>query len=126
MGVKRLADSVEIAFISGSPKHRQECIRQMHEGVKLLESVRATTELVDIGEQKMHDGNTYPLPPVILARVGNDPAKKNATHLRPLGCSAGVEVGRVGYRTLQNVEKDGKFYGRGTTDDKGPILGWIN
>jgi len=50
--VKRLADSVEIASISGSPKHRQECIRQMHEGVKLLQSVKATTELVDIGEQK--------------------------------------------------------------------------
>ena len=48
----------------------------MHEGVKLLQSVKATTELVDIGEQKMHDGKTYPLPPVLLARVGNDPAKK--------------------------------------------------
>ena len=23
-------------------------------------------------------------------------------------------------------EKNGKFYGRGTTDDKGPVLGWVN
>ena len=24
------------------------------------------------------------------------------------------------------VEKDGKLWGRGSTDDKGPVLGWIN
>ena len=24
------------------------------------------------------------------------------------------------------VEKDGKFYGRGASDDKGPILAWVN
>merc|ERR1712130_50757 len=24
------------------------------------------------------------------------------------------------------IERDGKFFGRGTTDDKGPVLGWIN
>jgi acetylornithine deacetylase/succinyl-diaminopimelate desuccinylase-like protein len=27
---------------------------------------------------------------------------------------------------FEMVEKDGKFWGRGTTDDKGPVLGWIN
>lgn len=24
------------------------------------------------------------------------------------------------------VEKDGKLFGRGSTDDKGPVLAWIN
>ena len=24
------------------------------------------------------------------------------------------------------IEKDGKLWGRGSTDDKGPVLGWIN
>lgn len=24
------------------------------------------------------------------------------------------------------VEKDGKLFGRGSTDDKGPVIGWIN
>ena len=58
--VQRLSDAVSIKSISASPEHRGECIRQMHESVKLLKSVKATTELVDIGEQKMHDGSIQP------------------------------------------------------------------
>ncbi len=48
----------------------------MNQSAKLLRSVGASTELVDIGEQQMHDGKIYPLPPILLASVGNDASKK--------------------------------------------------
>lgn len=40
-----------------------------------LKDLGVTTQLVDLGEHKM-DGQTYPLPPAILGRLGNDPKKK--------------------------------------------------
>ena len=33
-------------------------------------------ELANIGQQKLSDGRSINLPPVILAQLGNDPAKK--------------------------------------------------
>lgn len=124
--VTRLADAVTIASISASPEHRGECIRQMKEAEKLLHSVHATTEMVDIGEQKMHDGNMYPLPPVILARVGNDPSKKTLLIYGHLDVQPALKSDGWDTEPFTMVEKDGKFYGRGTTDDKGPVLGWVN
>ena len=56
--VSRLAEQVAIASISASPEHRNECIRQMHETQKMLHQIQAQTEMVDIGTQKMHDGET--------------------------------------------------------------------
>jgi hypothetical protein len=37
--VDRLAECVSIASISGSPDHRDECIRQMHETQKMLKAL---------------------------------------------------------------------------------------
>jgi len=39
--VDRLAECVSIASISGSPDHRDECIRQMHETQKMLQALGA-------------------------------------------------------------------------------------
>ena len=36
--VDRLSEAVKIASISGSIPHRPECIRQMHEGEKMLKA----------------------------------------------------------------------------------------
>ena len=33
-------------------------------------------ELADIGQQKLSDGRRINLPPVVLAQLGSDPAKK--------------------------------------------------
>ena len=38
-----------------------------------------TLELVDIGEQELPDGETIPLPNVILGSLGNDTNKKTVS-----------------------------------------------
>lgn len=90
----------------------------MNEGVK--------TELVDIGMQTFPDGRKAHLPPVLLGQLGNDPKKKMLCiygHLdvQPANKSDGWDT-----EPFVLTEKDGKLYGRGATDDKAPVLGWLH
>jgi len=124
--VDRLAECVSIASISGSPDHRDECIRQMHETQKMLQALGATTEMVDIGTQKMHDGVTRPLPPVILGKLGEDPKKKTLLIYGHMDVQPALKTDGWDTDPFVLTEKDGKMYGRGSTDDKGPVLGWVN
>uniref|UniRef100_A0A3B4FPZ2 Cytosolic non-specific dipeptidase n=1 Tax=Pundamilia nyererei TaxID=303518 RepID=A0A3B4FPZ2_9CICH len=67
-----------------------------------------------------------PLPPIILGQLGSDPAKKTVCiygHLdvQPANIDDGWDT-----EPFTLVEKDGKLYGRGSTDDKGPVLAWFN
>lgn len=66
-----------------------------------------------------------PLPPIILGHYGSDPAKKTVCiygHLdvQPAKVSDGWDTD-----PFKLIEKDGKLYGRGSTDDKGPVLAWL-
>ena len=45
--------------------------------IQEFERLGAKTELVDIGDQTLHDGSKLPLPPILLGTHGNDPKKKN-------------------------------------------------
>lgn len=124
--IQRLRESVEIPSVSGWSTHRPECIRQMHHTKTLLDSFGAKTRFVDIGMQKMRDGSEIPLPPIILGELGNDPKKKTLLVYGHMDVQpALVEDGWV-TDPFKLVEKDGKLWGRGSTDDKGPVLGWIN
>jgi cytosolic nonspecific dipeptidase len=83
-------------------------------------------ELVDIGEQNLPDGSKIKLPPVILGTYGHDETKKTILIYGHLD----VQPANIadGWHTEPFVltEKDGKLFGRGSTDDKGPVLSWIN
>ncbi|KAF8173699.1 hypothetical protein BJ912DRAFT_991680 [Pholiota molesta] len=59
-----------------------------------------------------------PLPPAILGQIGNDKSKKT-----PANKSDGWDTDPF---TLTIDEKTGRLIGRGSSDDKGPILGWLN
>ncbi|NXS46964.1 CNDP1 dipeptidase, partial [Balaeniceps rex] len=75
---------------------------------------------------QLPDGQDLPLPPVILGELGKDPQN-------PTVCFYGhVDVQPAkkedGWKTdpYTLMEINGNLYGRGTTDNKGPVLAWIN
>eukprot|EP00047_Mylnosiga_fluctuans_P003869 m.231399 g.231399 ORF g.231399 m.231399 type:complete len:421 (+) comp12210_c0_seq1:393-1655(+) len=80
----------------------------------------------DLGEQTLENGTKLPLPPIILAQFGNDPAKKTVCvygHLdvQPAALSDGWNTEPFVLTETAN----GALYGRGATDDKGPVLSWL-
>ncbi len=73
------------------------------------------------GKKNLH------LPPVIVARYGSDPKKRTILlyghyDVQP----AGIEDGWASDPFKLTVDDKGRMYGRGSTDDKGPVLGWLN
>ncbi|NXK48714.1 CNDP1 dipeptidase, partial [Chauna torquata] len=75
---------------------------------------------------QLPDDQHLPLPPVILGELGKDPQN-------PTVCFYGhVDVQPAkkedGWKTdpYTLTEINGNLYGRGATDNKGPILAWIN
>lgn len=74
----------------------------------------------------MPDGHKIPLPPVLFGTLGTDKNKKTLLvygHLdvQPAKISDGWDT-----EPFKLIEKDGKLYGRGSTDDKGPVIAWMN
>ncbi|KAM4705932.1 cytosolic non-specific dipeptidase [Rhinophrynus dorsalis] len=124
--VKRLSEWVAIQSVSAWPEKRGEIKRMMEVCAKEIERLGGSTELVDIGKQKLPDGTEIPLPPIILGKLGSDPGKKTVCVYGHLDVQpAALEDGWDSEPFVLD-ERDGKMYGRGSTDDKGPVLAWLN
>ncbi|XP_065070580.1 cytosolic non-specific dipeptidase-like [Rhopilema esculentum] len=126
--VKKLGDWVAIKSVSAWAETRQDVFRMIQHVAKELETLGAQVELAEnpLGKQKMPDGSEIPLPPILLATLGNNPAKHTICvygHLdvQPAKLDDGWDT-----EPFTLVEKDGKLFGRGSTDDKGPVLAWLN
>nr|CAB3231965.1 cytosolic non-specific dipeptidase-like [Phallusia mammillata] len=123
--VQRLSEVVAIQSVSAWADKRGECVRQMEHTAAEMKKLGCTADLVDIGTQVL-DGETIPLPPIILGTLGNDPKKKTLCvygHLdvQPAKLSDGWDT-----EPFVLTEIEGKMFGRGSTDDKGPVLCWLN
>lgn len=62
--------------MSSDAARRPDVVRMAEFLVSELKNLGASVETRDVGIQKMHDGSTLNLPPVVLATYGNDPSKK--------------------------------------------------
>lgn len=125
--IKRLGDAVAIQSISSDARRRQDVIVMGNWLNGQLNELGVETKLVDLGTHEMQ-GQTLQLPPAIIGRLGNDPAKKTVLiyghyDVQPALKSDGWKTDPF---TLVVDEDSGRLIGRGSTDDKGPILGWLN
>lgn len=106
-----------------------------------LKKYGVDTAAIDLGMAS--DG--LQLPPVIVGRIGTDPKKKTVLvygHLdvQPVRHASSVErFTATNLHAMQARKEDGwkyepftltreggRMYGRGSTDDKGPVMAWLN
>ncbi|CAG9770388.1 unnamed protein product [Ceutorhynchus assimilis] len=121
-----LREAVAIKSVSAWPHTRQEIVRMMEWAQVRLQKLGATTELREIGNQQFPDGTVLKYPPILLGKLGNNPNKKTVLvygHLdvQPAHLSDGWDS-----EPFELTERDGKLYGRGSSDDKGPVLCWMH
>ncbi|XP_029669410.1 cytosolic non-specific dipeptidase [Formica exsecta] len=124
--INNLKEAVAIKSVSAWPDHRDEIVKMMKLAEVKLKNLGATTELVDVGKQTLPDGSEIPLPPVLLGDLGSDPKKKTVLLYGHLDVQPALKEDGWDTEPFVLTEKDGKLFGRGSTDDKGPVLCWIH
>ncbi|XP_073925732.1 beta-Ala-His dipeptidase isoform X3 [Castor canadensis] len=126
--VQTLKEWVAIESNSVQPvlHFRQELSRMMAVATDKLQCLGAAVDSVDLGSQQLPNGQSLPLPPIILAELGNDPKKPTVCFYGHLDVQPAQQSD--GWLTDPHTltEVGGKLYGRGATDNKGPVLAWIN
>nr|XP_033790210.1 cytosolic non-specific dipeptidase [Geotrypetes seraphini] len=124
--VQRLAEWVAIQSVSAWPEKRSEIRRMMEVAAKEIKKLGGSSELVDNGKQQLPNGSEIPLPPILLASLGSDPGKKTVCIYGHLDVQPAELEDGWDSEPFTLEERDGKLYGRGSTDDKGPVLAWLN
>jgi len=124
--IGNLKGAVSIPSVSGEVEHRADVVTMVKWTESQLKSLGATVELCDIGEQVLPNCEKVALPPVLLGCLGNDPAKPTVCLYGHLDVQPAAKEDGWATDPFKLVEKDGKLYGRGATDDKGPVLGWLH
>ncbi|XP_037662340.1 beta-Ala-His dipeptidase [Choloepus didactylus] len=118
--------AVKSDSIQPLPCFRQEILKMMGLAADELRRLGARVDSVDMGVQQMPDGQSLPIPPVVLAELGHDPAKPTVCFYGHLDVQPAHKEDGWLADPYTLTEVDGKLYGRGATDNKGPVLAWLN
>jgi Cys-Gly metallodipeptidase DUG1 len=123
--IDRLRKAVAIPSVSSDETRRPDVVRMGHFLADELKALGAEVELRPLGKQP--DKPTLDLPPVVLARYGSDKNKRTILvyghyDVQPAEMSDGWATEPFEL----TVDEKGRMFGRGSTDDKGPVLGWLN
>ncbi|CAG2181630.1 unnamed protein product, partial [Oppiella nova] len=124
--VDLLSRAVAIKSVSAQMDTRDETIEMVRWMARQLTDRGVSVELADIGVEQWPDGHTLPLPPVLLGQLGDSPHKKTLCVYGHLDVQPADRSDGWNTDPFVLTEVDGKLYGRGATDDKGPVMGWLN
>ncbi|RAL59403.1 hypothetical protein DID88_006891 [Monilinia fructigena] len=123
--IERLRKAVAIPSVSADEERRPDVVRMGEFLADELTALGAHVEKRPLGKQPGMEH--LDLPPVVIARYGNDKKKRTILvyghyDVQP----AGKEDGWATEPFELTIDDKGRMYGRGSTDDKGPVLGWLN
>ena len=123
--IEKLRKAVAIPSISGDVERRPDVVRMANLLADELSALGAEVQKRPLGKQP-GKGNLE-LPPVVIARYGNDKKKRTIMvyghyDVQP----ASKDDGWVTEPFELTIDEKGRMYGRGSTDDKGPVFGWLN
>nr|XP_006121465.1 beta-Ala-His dipeptidase isoform X1 [Pelodiscus sinensis] len=124
--IKILKEWVAVESDSVQPRLTQEVTRMMEIAAARLQALGATVELAQLGTSQLPDGQSLLLPPLILAELGKDPQKPTVCFYGHLDVQPAKKEDGWETDPYTLTESDGNLYGRGASDNKGPVLAWIN
>ncbi|XP_063779427.1 beta-Ala-His dipeptidase-like isoform X2 [Pseudophryne corroboree] len=124
--VQNLKEWVAVPSDSSDPQYRPELIRMVEMTAERIKTLGASVQLVDMGFERLYDGQQVKFPPAILAELGKDPTKATVCFYGHVDVQPAKK--EDGWKTdpFTLTEVNGNLYGRGATDNKGPVLAWIH
>ncbi|KAK3824594.1 MAG: hypothetical protein J3Q66DRAFT_93389 [Benniella sp.] len=124
--VDRLRQVVAIPSVSSDVGLRPEVFRMGEWLQTEMKRLGVEVETRDPGKHVM-DGHELQLPPVVLGAYGRDPAKKTVLVYGHYDVQPALKEDGWATEPFTLIENErGELVGRGSTDDKGPVLGWLN
>ncbi|XP_030911525.1 beta-Ala-His dipeptidase isoform X2 [Geospiza fortis] len=124
--IKDLKEWVAVESDSIQPHLRKEVMQMMTLAADRLATLGATVNLVNLGSHQLPDGQVLPLPPVLLGELGKDPQNPTVCFYGHVDVQPAKKEDGWDTDPYTLTEIDGNLYGRGATDNKGPVLAWIN
>ncbi|NXP30871.1 CNDP1 dipeptidase, partial [Leiothrix lutea] len=124
--IQDLKEWVAVESDSIQPHLREEVIRMMALAADRLAALGATVNLVNLGSHQLSDGQVLPLPSVILGELGKDPQNPTVCFYGHVDVQPAKKEDGWNTDPYTLTEINGNLYGRGATDNKGPVLAWIN
>ncbi|KAI8809583.1 hypothetical protein BJ742DRAFT_804362 [Cladochytrium replicatum] len=123
--VKKLAEAVAIKSVSGDASYRPEVFRMAEWMISEMNRLGISTEKRLPGKHVL-DGVELDIAPIVLGTYGSDPNKKTVLVYGHMDVQPALQSDGWSNDPFTLVEDaSGRLYGRGATDDKGPILGWL-
>ncbi|KAK8207656.1 Cys-Gly metallodipeptidase [Zalaria obscura] len=123
--IDRLRKAVAIPSVSADEERRPDVVKMGHFLKDELTALGAHVEARPLGPQPHKEH--LELPPVIVARYGEDPKKRTILVYGHYDVQPALKEDGWATEPFElTIDDKGRMYGRGSTDDKGPVLGWIN
>lgn len=128
--IERLSKAIAIPSVSSDELLRPKVVDMAAFLVNELTTLDFTDiQLKYLGKQPPPVLNPdLELPPIVLARFGTDPAKKTVLVYGHYDVQPALKEDGWATEpfTLYHDKAADILYGRGSTDDKGPVMGWLN